>query len=138
LVKAVVKASQEPELLFLVGVGVFENVARHSHEVALVLLHSHRTLCHGAELLSVLDHQLTRQVLLAERLTELQTVDESWVQVASGVVVPRRLGRTIQVVRGDGDTLLASVDSEVELRLDYPQPVVGIERLVRVADGGGL
>jgi hypothetical protein len=41
-------------------------------------------------------------------------------------------------VRGDGDTLLASVDSEVELGLDFPQPVIGIERLVRVADGGGL
>jgi hypothetical protein len=26
--------------------------------VALVLLHSHRTLSHGAELLSLLDHQL--------------------------------------------------------------------------------
>jgi hypothetical protein len=26
--------------------------------VALVLLHSHRTLCHGADLLSLLDHQL--------------------------------------------------------------------------------
>jgi hypothetical protein len=41
-------------------------------------------------------------------------------------------------VRGDGDTLIAGVDSEVELGLDFPQPVVGIERLVRVADGGGL
>jgi hypothetical protein len=41
-------------------------------------------------------------------------------------------------VRGDGDTLLASVDNGVELGLDYPQPVVSIERLVRVADGGGL
>jgi hypothetical protein len=41
-------------------------------------------------------------------------------------------------VRGDGDTLLAGVDSEVELGLDFPQPVVGIKRLVRVADGGGL
>jgi hypothetical protein len=85
-----------------------------------------------------LDHQLTGQVLLAERLTELQTIDESWVQVAGGVVVPPRLGRTTQLVRGDGDTLLAGVDSEVELGLDYPQPAVGIERLLRVADGGGL
>jgi hypothetical protein len=59
--------------------------------VALVL-HSHRTLCHGAELLSHLDHQLTGQVLLAERLAELQTSDESWIQVAGGVVVPSRLG----------------------------------------------
>jgi hypothetical protein len=42
------------------------------------------------------------------------------------------------MVRGDGDTLLVGVDSEVELGLGYPQPVVGIERLVRVADGGGL
>jgi hypothetical protein len=60
--------------------------------VALVLLHSHRTLCHGAELLSLLDHQLARQVLLAECLTELQTSDENWVRVASGVFVPPRLG----------------------------------------------
>jgi hypothetical protein len=41
-------------------------------------------------------------------------------------------------VRGDGDPLLAGVDGEVELGLDYPQPIVGIERLVRVADGEGL
>jgi hypothetical protein len=60
--------------------------------VALVLLHSHRTLCHGAELLSRLDHLLAGQVLLAERLAELQSSDENWVQVAGGVVVPPRLG----------------------------------------------
>jgi hypothetical protein len=42
------------------------------------------------------------------------------------------------MVRGDGDTLLAGVDSEVELGLDFPQPVIGIELLVRVADGEGL
>jgi hypothetical protein len=85
-----------------------------------------------------LDHQLVGQVLLAERLTELQPSDENWVQVAGGVIVPPRLGRTIQLVRGDGDKPLAGIDSEVELGLDYPQPVVGIERLVRLADGGGL
>jgi hypothetical protein len=38
--------------------------------MALILLHSHHTLCHGAEFLSLLDHQLAGQVLLAERLTE--------------------------------------------------------------------
>jgi hypothetical protein len=97
-----------------------------------------RHLCHGAELLSLLDHQLSGQVLLAECLVELQTSDESWVRVAGGVIVTPRLGRTIQLVRGDGDTLLAGIDSEVELGPDYPQPVVGIERLDRVADGGGL
>jgi hypothetical protein len=85
-----------------------------------------------------LDHQLAGQVLLAERLAELQPSDENWVRVGGGVFVPPRLGRTIQLVRGDGDTLLTSVDSEVELGLDYPQPAVGIERLIRVADGGGL
>jgi hypothetical protein len=42
------------------------------------------------------------------------------------------------MVRGEGDTLLVGVDSEVKLGLGYPQSVVGIERLVRVADGGGL
>jgi hypothetical protein len=60
--------------------------------VALVLLHSHRTLCHGVELLSLLDHQLAGQVLLAERLAELQPSDENGVRVASGVFVPPRLG----------------------------------------------
>jgi hypothetical protein len=59
--------------------------------VVLVLLHSRRTLCHGAEPLSLLDHQLAGQVLLAERLAELQPSDESWIQVAGGVVVPSRL-----------------------------------------------
>jgi hypothetical protein len=45
--------------------------------VALVLLHSHRTLCRGAELLSLVDHQLVGQVLLAERLVEPQPSDEN-------------------------------------------------------------
>jgi hypothetical protein len=39
--------------------------------VVLVLLDPHCTLGHGAELLRLLDQQLTRQVLLAERLVEL-------------------------------------------------------------------
>jgi hypothetical protein len=50
LAKAVVKASQQPELLLLVGVGVVGSVPHHLHEVALVLLDPHRTLSHGAKL----------------------------------------------------------------------------------------
>jgi hypothetical protein len=51
LVKDVVKAWQEPELLLLVGIGVVGGVLHYLHEVALVLLDPHRTLGHGAELL---------------------------------------------------------------------------------------
>jgi hypothetical protein len=57
--KPVVKASQEPELLLLVSVGVMWGVPHHLHEVALVLLDPHRTLGHGAELLCLLEQQLT-------------------------------------------------------------------------------
>jgi hypothetical protein len=71
LVKAVVKASQELELLLLVGVGVVGGVPHHLHEVALVLLDPHRTLSHDVELLRLLDQQLAGQVLLAECFTEL-------------------------------------------------------------------
>jgi hypothetical protein len=95
LAKAIVKASQEPELLLLVGVGVVGGVPHHLHEVALVLLDPHCTLGHGAELLRLLDQQLTEQVLLAERLAELQPSDERWVWVGGGVVVPPNLGRTL-------------------------------------------
>jgi hypothetical protein len=45
LAKAMVKASQEPKLLLLVGVGVVRGVPHHLHEVALVLLDPHCTLC---------------------------------------------------------------------------------------------
>jgi hypothetical protein len=55
LAKAVVKASQESELLLLVGVSVVGGVPHHLHEVALVLLDPQRTLSHGAELLCLLD-----------------------------------------------------------------------------------
>jgi hypothetical protein len=41
-------------------------------------------------------------------------------------------------VRGNSDALLAGADGEVELGLDHPQPVVGLERVIRVAEGGGL
>jgi hypothetical protein len=51
----VVKDTQEPELLLLVGVGVVRGVPHHLHEVALILLDPHRTLGHGAELLRLLD-----------------------------------------------------------------------------------
>jgi hypothetical protein len=51
LAKAVVKASQKPELLLLVGVGVIGGIPHYLHEVTLVLLDPHRTLGRGAELL---------------------------------------------------------------------------------------
>jgi hypothetical protein len=44
--------------------------------VTLVLLDPHHTLGHGAELLCVLDRQLTGQVLLVERLAEFHPGDE--------------------------------------------------------------
>jgi hypothetical protein len=127
-------ASQEPELLLLVGVGVFGSVAHHFHEVSLILIHSHHTLRHGAELLSLLDHQLTGQKLLAD----LQPTDESWVWVAGGVVIPPRLGRILQLVRDDSDTLLVGVDGEVGLGLDHLEPIISVDQIVRVAEGGGL
>jgi hypothetical protein len=98
--------------------------------VALVLLDPHHTLSHGAELLHLLDQQVARQVLLTERLAELQPGDECWVQVGGGVVVPPSLGRTLQLVRGDGDALLIGADGEVELGLDHPQPVVSVEQII--------
>jgi hypothetical protein len=76
LAKAVVAASQELELLLLVGVGVVRDIPQHLHEVALVLLDPHHTLGHGVELLCLLDQQLAGQVLLVERLTELHPGDE--------------------------------------------------------------
>jgi hypothetical protein len=63
--------------------------------VTLVLLDPHRNLSHGAELLHLLDQQLIGEVLLAERLAELQPGDESWVRVGGSVVVPLCLGRTL-------------------------------------------
>jgi hypothetical protein len=41
-------------------------------------------------------------------------------------------------VRGDSDALLVGADGEVELGLDHPQPVIGLGRVIRVAEGGGL
>jgi hypothetical protein len=41
-------------------------------------------------------------------------------------------------VRGDGDALLVRADGEVELGLDHPQLVVGLERVIRVAEGGAF
>jgi hypothetical protein len=55
LAKAMVKASQESELLLLVGVGIVGGVPHHLHEVTLLLLDPHRTLGHGAEFLRLLD-----------------------------------------------------------------------------------
>jgi hypothetical protein len=55
LAKAVVKASQKPELLLLVGVGVVGGVQHHLHEVTLIHHDPHRTLGHGAELMHLLD-----------------------------------------------------------------------------------
>jgi hypothetical protein len=120
LVKAMVKALQKPELLLLVGVGVIRGVSHHLHEVMLVLLDPHRTLGHGAELLRLLDQQLAGQVLIVEFPAELQPVDECWVRVAGGVVVPPRLGSTLQLVLGDGISLLVKADGEVDLGLDHP------------------
>jgi hypothetical protein len=138
LAKVVVKATQEPDLLLLVGIGVVGGVPHHLHEVALVLLDPLRTLSHGAELLHLLDQQLAGQVLLAECLAELQPSDERWVRVGGSVVVPPSLVRTLQLVHGDGNTLRVRADGEVVLGLDHPQPVISVERIIRVAEVGGL
>jgi hypothetical protein len=138
LTKAVVEASQKPELLLLVSVGVVGGVAHHLHEVVIILLHPHRTLRQGAKLLSLLDHQLAGQVLLAERLAELQPGDESWDRVVGEVVVPPRLGRTLQLLRSDGEALLVSANGEVELGLHHPQLLIGVEQTIRIAEGRGL
>jgi hypothetical protein len=39
---------------------------------------------------------------------------------------------------GDRNALLVGADGEVDLCLDLPQPVVGIEWIIQVVEGGGL
>jgi hypothetical protein len=54
------------------------------------------------------------------------------------VVIPPRLGRILQLVRDDSDTLLVGVDGEVGLGLDHLEPIISVDQIVRVAEGGGL
>jgi hypothetical protein len=41
-------------------------------------------------------------------------------------------------VRDDSDTLLVGVDGEVGLGLDHLEPIISVDQIVRVAEGGGL
>ena len=71
LANPVVQAAEKPELLLLFCVSVIWGVPHHLHEMAFILLHSHRTLGHGTEVLGLLDENLLGHVLVAECLSKL-------------------------------------------------------------------
>ena len=71
LAKHVVQAAEKLELLFLLSVSVIWGIPHHLHEMAFILLHSHRTLGHGTEVLGLLDENLLRHVLVVECLSKL-------------------------------------------------------------------
>ena len=71
----VVQAMEKPELLLLLSVSVIWGIPHHLHEVAFILLHSHRTLGHGTEVLGLLDENLLGHVLVAECLSKLISRD---------------------------------------------------------------
>jgi hypothetical protein len=83
-----VQSVEKPELFLLLDVGVICSVPHHLGEVALVLLHPHRTLSHGTEFLGLLDHHLPGHVLLTKCPGELLLGDVRWVLVGVRVVVP--------------------------------------------------
>ena len=134
LANPVVQATLEPELFLLIGVGVVGGVSHHLHEVALILFHVHGTLDHCAEILGLLDHHLLWHVLVAECLSELLPGDVSGVCVGVAVAVPPGLSGSLQLVCSNGDALLVIAFGEVNLRIDDPEPVVGVHRVLRVAE----
>ena len=77
---------------------------------------------------------MLRHVLVAECLSELLPSDVSGVGVGDAVAVPLGLGGSLQLVHGNGDTLLVIAVGEVELGLHAPEPVVGVHQVLRVAE----
>lgn len=95
-----VKAAVEPELLLHIGDGLNGGVPHHFCEVALVILHPHRTLEHGTKLLGLLDLNLSGHMLLTEDLGKLIPSDDCLVGVGVMAVVLPRLGRSLKLLQG--------------------------------------
>jgi hypothetical protein len=95
LANPMVQAAEKPELLLLLSVSVIWSIPHHLHEMALILLHSHRTLGHGTEVLGLLDENLLGHVLVTECLSKLIPSDVRQISVRVTVAVLPRLGRTL-------------------------------------------
>jgi hypothetical protein len=54
------------------------------------------------------------------------------------VAIPPCFGGTLKLVNGECDTFLVSVVGEVQLGLDHPQPVIGLQGVFGVAESWGL
>ena len=88
----------KPELLLLIGVHILEGISHHLGEVAFILLNLHRSLGHGAKLLSLLNEKLSGHVMVTKRPGKLLPSDARWVGMRVTVTVPPRSGGSFELV----------------------------------------
>lgn len=138
LANSVVQAAVKPELLLLISVGVIWGVPHHLYEMALILFNPHYILGHGMEVLGLLDENLAGHVLVTKSLCKFIPGDVHRVGVRITVVVPTRLGKSLQLMNSECHAVFISAVGQIELCLDDLHLVVGVHGVFRVAECGGL
>ena len=124
-----VETLPEPSLLLGVRGHFFCGIAGKVLELSAISINSHLTLGDTAELFSLAIKEGLRNVMLAKSLSEISPGGflASWKH--SLIVLPRKTGRTFQVICSIGDLVTFSYVRRTQLVCESTEPVICIEWL---------
>jgi hypothetical protein len=132
-----VKSSAEPFLLLGVGGDFFSCITGQPVELTAVLVNSPSTLGEVAELLTFTVHETLGNVVLTECGAELIPCSGRTFRTHVEIVLPPRVGCTLEVVSGIVDTVTIRNMSCLKFPLDAAKPVIGGKGLSGVAEDRG-
>ena len=131
-----VETLPEPSLLLGVRGHFFCSIAGEVLKLSTVSINSHLTLGETTELFSLAIDEGFRNVMLAKSLTEISPGGylASWKH--SLIVLPPNTSRTFQVISSIGDLVTFSYVRRMQLVCDTTEPVICIEWLNGMMEGG--
>src|SRR3954465_410132 len=133
-----VEAMAEPFLLLGVGGDFFSCVTGQPVELTAVLVNSPSSLGEVAELLTFTVHKTLGDVVLTECGAELIPCSGRTFGMHVEIVLPPRVGCTLEVVSGIVDSVTNRNMSCLKFPLDAAKPVIGVKGLNGVAEDWGM
>src|SRR3954469_25885701 len=127
----------EPLLLLGVGGDLLSCITGQPVELTAVLVNSPSTLCEVVELLTFSVHQTLGNVVLTECGAEFIPCSGRTFRTHVEIVLPPRVGCTLEVVSGIVDSVTIRNMSCLKFPLDAAKPVIGGKGLSGVAEDRG-
>src|SRR3954447_14771787 len=132
-----VKSTTEPFLLLGVGGDLFSCITGQPVELTAVLVNSPSSLCEVAKLFTFTVHETLGDVVLTECGVEFIPCSGRTFGTHVEIVLPPRVGCTLEVVSGIVDSVTICNMSCLKFPLDTAKPVIGGKGLSGVAEDRG-